>query len=178
MSGDTTMNEEISPEELLALHELRRSDPGRFLNVMNEWVQENPKNFRPYFTRHFIWNKVGEPRRALDDLDRVIELAPTQAAFCARGRVYRQLGEHANALADFQHGESINPHEWGDQGITLLYQADSHAHLGDEASALACCARLPDDFWTPGLDGAPGGGKAEIAEQLRRIAAEARGKGG
>jgi len=33
---------------------------------------------------------------------------------------------------------------------------------------------LPDDFWTPGLDGAPAGDKAQVAEQLRRIAAEAR----
>jgi hypothetical protein len=48
--------------------------------------------------------------------------------------------------------------------------------LRDEASALDCCARLPDNFWTPGLDGAPAGGKAEIADELRRIAADARRK--
>jgi hypothetical protein len=29
---------------------------------------------------------------------------------------------------------------------------------------------------TPGLDGAPAGGKAEIADELRRIAADARRK--
>jgi tetratricopeptide (TPR) repeat protein len=171
------MKKEISPEELLALHQLRRADPERFLNVMDEWLHENPRNSHPYFTRHFIWSAVGQPRRALDDLDKVIELAPSQAAFCARGRIYRQLGEHANALADFKRGEAIDPKEWERQGITMLYQADSHARLGDEAKALDCCARLPDDFWTPGLDGAPGGGKAEIAEELRRIAALVRGGG-
>ncbi len=57
------MKEEISPEELLALHELRRSDPERFLHVMSEWIQENPKNFRPYLTRHFIWSDLGRYRR-------------------------------------------------------------------------------------------------------------------
>jgi tetratricopeptide (TPR) repeat protein len=167
------MKEPETPEEVFALHELRRADPQRFLKIVDEWLQEEPRNFRPYFDRHFLWEDLGEPRRALDDLDKVIELAPSQGAFCARGRIYRQLGEHANALADFRRGEAIDPKEWQDAAITLLYQADSHAHLGDEASALDCCARLPDDFWTPGLDGAPGGGKTEIAAELRRIAAEA-----
>jgi len=171
------IKEERSPEEILELHELRRADPQRFLEVIDEWLQENPKNFRPYLSRHFVWSDLGEPRRALDDLDKVIELAPSQGAFCARGRIYRQLGEHANAMADFRRGEAIDPKEWDAQAITLLYQADSHAHLGDEGSALDCCARLPDDFWTPGLDGAPGGGKAEIALELRRIAGDARRKG-
>jgi tetratricopeptide (TPR) repeat protein len=170
------MKQPETPEEVFALGELRRADPQRFLKLVDEWLQENPRNYRPYFDRHVHWSNVGQPRRALDDLDKVIELAPSQGAFCARGRIYRELGEHANALADFQCGEAMNPKEWQDQGITMLYQADSHAHLGDEARALDCCARLPDDFWTPGLDGAPGGGKVEIAEALRRIAAQARGR--
>jgi tetratricopeptide (TPR) repeat protein len=172
------MKEERSPEEILELHELRRADPRRFLEVIDEWLQENPNNFRPYVSRHFVWSDLGQPRRALADMDKVIELAPTQAAFCCRGRVYRELGEHANALADFRRGEAIDPKEWEAHAIPLLYQAASHAHLGDEASALDCCARLPDDHWSPGLDGAPAGNKAEVAAELRRIAAEARRKSG
>jgi tetratricopeptide (TPR) repeat protein len=171
------MQEPKTPEELFALGELRRADPQRFLKIVDEWIQENPRNFRPYFRRHFVWSDMGEPRRAMADLDKVIELAPSQAAFCARGMIYRQLGEHANALADFRRGETIDPKEWEGAMITLLYEADSHAHLGDEASALDCCARLPDDHWTPGLDGAPAGNKAEVAAELRRIAADARRKG-
>jgi tetratricopeptide (TPR) repeat protein len=171
------MKEPKTPEEVFALGELRRTDPQRFLQIVDEWLQENPQNFRPYFDRHFHWSDVGQPRRALADMDKVIELAPSQAAFCARGMIYRQLGEHANALADFQRGEAIDPKEWEGALITLLYQADSHARLGDEASALDCCARLSDDVWTPGLDGAPAGGKAEIADELRRIAAAARRAG-
>jgi len=54
--------------------------------------------------------------------------------------------------------------------------ADVHARLGNEAAALACCARLPDDFWTPGIYGAPGGGKADIADKLRHSAVDARNK--
>jgi tetratricopeptide (TPR) repeat protein len=173
------MQQPKSAAEVFALHDLRRSNLQRYMEIVNEWLREDPENFHAYFDRHYAWNDLGEPRRALDDLTKAIELAPkNQAVFCARGRIYRQLGEHENALADFSRGEGINPKEWGDQAITLLYQADSHARVGDEASALACCERLPNDFWTPGIDGAPGGGKAEIAAELRRIAVDARGKRG
>jgi tetratricopeptide (TPR) repeat protein len=166
------MQEPNSPEEVFALHKLRRADPQRFLEIVDEWLRANPRNSRAYFSRHFVWADMGEPRRALADLDRAIELAPTQAAFFARGGINRELGDYESALADFRRGEAINPKEWEDAAITLLYQADTHARLGDEAAALSCCARLPDDFWTPGFNGAPGGDKAEIADSLRRIAAD------
>jgi tetratricopeptide (TPR) repeat protein len=170
------MQEPKSPDEVFQLQKLRRADPQRFLQIVNEWLQENPRNFRAYFKRHFVWSALGQPRRALEDLDKVIELNPTQAAYFARGMVHRRLGEHEDALADFHRGEVINKKEWEDHTITLFFQADSYAQVGDEANALDCCARLPDKFWTPGYEGAPGGGKAEVAEELRRIAAEAQRK--
>jgi len=77
--------------------------------------------------------------------------------------------------ASYDRGEGINPKGWQEDIVFgLLYQADTHARLGNEANALAYCARLPADFWTPGVYGAPRGGKAEIADTLRRMAAEAR----
>lgn len=167
------MQEPDSPDEVFALHDIRRGDPERFLEIVNEWLRENPQNARAYFRRHFVWSDLGEQRRALDDLNKVVEFGPTQAAFCARGMIHRQLGEHMNALADFHRGETMDPKQWQDAAVTLLFQADSHARVGDKANALDCCARLPEDFWTPGFDGAPGGDKNEIAEQLRRIAADA-----
>lgn len=170
------MQEPNSPEEVFALHKLRREDPQRFFEIVDEWLREDPRNFRPYFRRHFAWADMGEPRRALDDLNKVVELAPTPAAFCARGAIYRDLGEYENALADFRRGEAMNPKEWQDAAITLLYQADAHARLGDETAALSCCGRLPDGFWTPGLGGAPAGNKADVADKLRRIAADAQRK--
>jgi tetratricopeptide (TPR) repeat protein len=121
------MQEPNSPEEVFALHKLRRADPQRFLEIVDEWLRANPRNSRAYFSRHFVWADMGEPRRALADLDRVIELAPTQAAFCARGAVNRDLGDYENALADFHRGEAMNPKEWEDAAITLLYEADTHA---------------------------------------------------
>jgi tetratricopeptide (TPR) repeat protein len=168
-----------TPEELLATHEILRSDPQRYLRIVNEWIKADPTNLHAYFDRHFVWIRVGEPRRALEDLNKVIELesAPDPMSLMSRGEVYRHLGEYEKALEDFDRAEAINPKEWEEDIVFgLLYQADTHARLGNEPAALACCARLPDDFWTPGIEGAPRGGKAEIADALRRIAADARRK--
>lgn len=170
------MREPNTPDEIFKLHELRRADPQRFLQIVNEWLERDPQNYSAYFRRHFVWKDAGELRRALDDLDKVVELHPSQAAFCARGMLHRELGEHENALADFGRGEAMNRKEWQDAAVTLLFQADSYAQVGDEAKALDCCVRLPEKFWTPGYEGAPGGGKSEIAEELRRISTRARRK--
>jgi tetratricopeptide (TPR) repeat protein len=113
--------------------------------------------------------KLGDPQRALDDINKTIELEPEPVAFTMRGEVYRFLGEYQKAVTGFAHAEALDPDDWQDNGFALLYQADAHAHLGNEAAALACC-----DFWTPGMNDTPPGGKAEIAQKLREIAAAAR----
>ena len=179
MDGETepTKEQPTTPNELRAMHNILRSDPQRYLRIVNGWIRDNPTNFDAYFSRHFAWINLGEPRRALDDLNNVIEheSEPDAMSFWSRGFVYRHLGEYEKALQDFNRGDAIDPKQWEEDIVFgLLYQADVHARLGNEAAALASCARLPDDFWTPGIRGAPGGGKADIADKLRRIAAEAR----
>jgi tetratricopeptide (TPR) repeat protein len=166
-----------TPDELLATYKILRSDPQRFLRVVNERIKKSPDNLYAYFDRHYAWMHLGEPRRALEDLNTAIGLEPEPDALSlfARGLVHRRLGEYEKALEDFNNAEAINPKGWDEDIVFgLLYQADTHARLGHEAEALACCTRLPDDFWTPGVYGAPGGDKAEVADALRGIAAEAR----
>ena len=174
------MKEPATAEELRALHDVLWADPQRYLRIVNGWIEQNPNNSHAYFSRHSAWMRIGEPRRALTDLNKAIELQsqPSAMSLMARGEVYRHLGHHEQALVDLDRAEAIDPADWR-HGIVfgLLYQADSHARLGNEAAALNCCARLPDDFWTPGLNGAPSGDKAEVAEKLRGIAAAARRRG-
>jgi tetratricopeptide (TPR) repeat protein len=174
-----SVKEPTTPDELLAVHKILRSDPQRYLHIVNKWIHQNPENPHAYFDRHFAWMHMGESQRALADLNKTIELErePDPMSLLARGEVYRHLGEYEKALGDFDRGEAMNPTEWEkDIVLGLLYQADCHARLGDEAAALAHCARLPNEFWTPGLGGAPSGNKADIADKLRRIAADARRK--
>jgi tetratricopeptide (TPR) repeat protein len=180
MSQETeSIKQPTTPDELLMVHKILRSDPQRYLRIVTKWIDANPANCDAYFSRHFAWMRTGEPRRALEDLNKVIELesAPDPITLMSRGEVYRHLGEYKKAVEDFDRAEAIDPTAWEEDIVFgLLYQADTHARLGNEAAALACCARLPDDFWTPGIEGAPRGGKAEIADALRRIAADARRK--
>src|SRR5262249_11244139 len=124
------MQEPTTPEEVFELQRLRRADPQRYLEIVNRWLQENPQNARAYFKRHFVWSEMGDPRRALGDLDKVIELAPSQPAFFARGMVHRQLGDHAKALIAFQRGETMGKDEWQKHAVTLFFQADSYAKVG------------------------------------------------
>jgi tetratricopeptide (TPR) repeat protein len=174
--GIESMKQPSTPEEVLALHKILRSDPQRYLRIVNNWIDENPRNPHFYLERHWGWMKIGEPRRALDDLNKVIELDPEPVAFRSRGEIYRHLGEYERALEDFSRGEAIDPKQWKNDVFGVYYQADTYARLGNEAGALACCAQLPVDFWTPGIHGAPSGGKSEIADELRRIAADAQRK--
>ena len=167
------MKQPTTAEGILELHKILRKDPQRYLQIVNEWIRDNPENADAYYDRHLAWLKVGEPRRAIEDLNKNIELDPDQAAFEARGNVYRHIGDYEAALRDYKQADALDPALY-EEGLTLLYQADCHARLGDEAEALACCARLPDDFWMPGPDDTPAGDKAAVAERLRVIAASAR----
>jgi tetratricopeptide (TPR) repeat protein len=171
------MKQPTSPEELWELHALLRRNPQEHLRIVNRWIEENPRDPNPYFARHFAWLELGEPRRALDDMNTSIKLEPNRYSFLARGEVHRHLGEYKKAAEDFASAQAIDPESWQRDGIGLLFQADAHARLGEEQQALDCCSRLPDDFWTPGIFGAPGGGKAEIAVELHRRAVKARRDG-
>jgi tetratricopeptide (TPR) repeat protein len=173
-SGSTAMKEPTTEAEIKALHDVRRPDPQRYLEIVDGWLRENPNNPQAYFDRHFAWMNLGEPRRALEDVNKVLELAPDPLAYFSRAQVHKHLGEYRNALDDFARSEAIIPDEWEDLGFGLLQQADCHARLGDDEKALACCARLPEDFWTPGMFEAPAGDKVAVAEKLQLVAAEAR----
>jgi tetratricopeptide (TPR) repeat protein len=168
------MKEPSTVAEVKALHEMRRSDPQKYLKIVDDWIKQNPSNHRAYFDRHFAWMRLGEPRRALADMDKSLELSPDPLAYFSRAEVHKHLGEYGRALDDFGRSEAMMPGEWEDLGFGLLQQADCHARLGDEANALACCARLTDDFWTPGMSDAPAGDKVAVAEKLKVIAAQAR----
>jgi tetratricopeptide (TPR) repeat protein len=164
----------VTEAEILAFHNLQREDPRKALDVASQWIEDNPKDSSAFFNRHYSWLDLGEPARALEDLDKAIELQPKAISFWSRGDVYRSLGDYEKAMQDYKRGEAIDPAAWERDAIPLFYQADVYARLGDEANALDCCARLPDHFWTPGHNDLPPGNKAEIAAELRRRAAMAR----
>jgi tetratricopeptide (TPR) repeat protein len=95
------MKEPTTPEEVMVLHKLLRTDPRRYLQIVNGWIHENPANSHAYFDRHLAWMKLGDSQRALEDLNKVIQLDPEPRSIPFSGRsvpAYRRLRESAGGL--------------------------------------------------------------------------------
>jgi hypothetical protein len=57
-----------------------------------------------------------------------------------------------------------------------LSRADCHARLGNREQALADCATLSEDHWTPGMSGLPRGNRAEVFAEIERLLSAAKRK--
>jgi tetratricopeptide (TPR) repeat protein len=155
--------------DLLDNYDLLDSDPHKFLQMANAVVSSNPQDRHGYLGRHRVWDALGRRDLALADLDKALSLKDSHMTRQSRAELLRRLGRHPEAIDEFNRAESMSPELWP-TGFGPLFRAHSHAILGNLQAALADCATLPDDHWTPDLDGAPGGTKPEIADKLRRLA--------
>lgn len=111
---------------------------------------------------------------ALGDLTKAIEIDPDQFRFYfGRGSLLRDAGRYQEAIDDFSRAITLDGQ--GQMGaFGQLLRADCHAPLGNEAAALADCAAIPDNHWTPGVAKLPAGGRDEIIAEFRRMAVKAR----
>jgi hypothetical protein len=83
------------------------------------------------------------------------------------------MGRYQEAIGDFNKSEATDPEAWKGEFGPLL-RADCYAHLGDVENALADCAALRDDHWTPGPLNLPAGTKSDVIAEIKYIAAVAR----
>jgi tetratricopeptide (TPR) repeat protein len=167
---------------------LLRTAPEKYLVLAKELIYAEPDGSDGYWSRYQALTSLKRYEEALADLNKVLSIeraSPDPDSFrcrekewltyLARGNVLRALGRYREALDDFNRTEVLDPDGW-DGSFIPLFRAECHARLGNEEAALADCAALSDDHWTPGLLGAPMGNKAEVIAEVRRLAAEARGK--
>ena len=105
------MKEPTTEAELKALHRILRINPQRYLKIVEGWLSQNPDNANAYFSRHLAWMSLGEPLRALEDLNKALALSPHPLEYISRARVHRHLGEYQKALDDFARSEAIIPEE-------------------------------------------------------------------
>jgi tetratricopeptide (TPR) repeat protein len=169
------MDDEISQEKIDQEFRFWRTDPKKFWEVTNERVEQHPDSARAYFGRHQAWERLGRLDLALADLDKSLALEDHFVAQRAKGGVLHAMGRYPEAIACLDRCEQMEPESWP-EALGPLIRADCHARLGNEAAALADCETLPDDHWTPGVFDLPAGDKPEIAAELRRRAAAARGR--
>ena len=169
-------NDEMSQEEIDYKFQFYRTDPQKFWELTNQRVEQHPDSSRAYFGRHQAWARLGRLDLALSDLDKSLDLEDHNGTHEARGNILRRLGRYREAIDAYNRAEQMDPIDWRG-GFGPLYRADCHAQLGDEAAALADCATMPDDHWTPGMYDVPAGNKEEVAAELSRRAAAARARG-
>jgi len=164
---------EITADDLTERFDLLQSEPEKYLALCNEYVRQHPSDSHGYFSRHQVWERLGRSDMAIRDLNGSLDIEEHPATLCARGILLGKAGQYGEAIKDFNRLEELDPKGFAPCGAAL-FRANCHARLGNEEAALADCALLPDDHWTPNLFGAPGGTKAEIAARLREIVEEAR----
>ncbi len=154
-------------KELEAQHRLLLSDPASYVALKTDEIHRNPQDSRALFDRYQGWLRLGKLDEALADINASIALNEQPISYLCRGEILCRLGRYDVALEDFDRAEQLDPARWPDLWGPL-HQADCHSRLGHEAEALAACARLKDDHWTPGLDGTPAGNKQEVVAEVRR----------
>ena len=168
-------DDEMTQEEIDHEFQFYRTDPQKFWELTNQRVELHPDGPRAYFGRHQAWARLGRLDLALSDLDKSLSLQEDPVTHEARGGILRRLGRYREAIDAYNRAEQMDPIDWRG-GFGPLYRADCYAQLGEEAAALADCETMPDDHWTPGMFGVPAGNKQQVAAELRRRAAEARGE--
>jgi tetratricopeptide (TPR) repeat protein len=165
--------QKMTHDKLMQNFHLLQSNPSEYLRMANELVSQDPTDPHAYFSRHQAWVRLGKPERGLADLDKSLSLQKHYVTFRARGTALRQMGNYRAAINDYNTSEAMDPEAWKG-GFGPFLRGDCYARLGDVESALADCAALPEEHWTPGLLGLPAGTKADVIVEIKRIAALAR----
>ncbi len=165
----------ITKDQLSQNFDLLRTAPQKYLAMAEEFVRANPDQPDGYWYRYHAFDSLGCHELALADLNKVLSYEQQWILYEVRGNALRALGRYQEALDDYNKAEAIDPEGWYG-GFGRLFRAECLARSGDEEAALADCAQLRDDHWTPGLLGAPAGNKNEVIAEVRRLVAEARQK--
>lgn len=114
------------------------------LEVYAEELESNPRNADIYFRRANEYYKFDQYLRALSDVDKTLELAPTSnrdlryQAYMLRADIYQMLDRHRDALSDFKEALKLDPASF----MALYQKANEEYELGDYSSAKADYTRL------------------------------------
>ena len=116
-------------------------DPLGVIAACTAFIAENPQR-TPTLARALIWRgrayaDTGEPDRAIDDLNRAIDIDPSDLALNLRAVAYRMKGDTERALSDYARSLSIKRDmpallgisqiHWGRERYDLALQAMDEA---------------------------------------------------
>jgi tetratricopeptide (TPR) repeat protein len=132
--------EPIAAEKQLALAHASRGwanlEKGNFPQALVEFsraLELNPRG-ASYHGRAIAHRRTDNPRQAVADSDKSIELQPQQSSYYhSRGNVYCDLGELQQAFADYNRAIELAPHLY----LGYSGRADVYRDLGKPQQALA-----------------------------------------
>jgi tetratricopeptide (TPR) repeat protein len=111
------------------------------LELCEQYVREHPDDANGLFSRFQVLQGLGENKRALADIDRVLEIDPNSTGYSARGAFFHGVGDYQRAIDDLARARELDAEEW-EGSFDPHFRADSYARLGrlDEALADGHCA--------------------------------------
>jgi len=96
-----------------------------------EVLKRDPRIALAYSMRARSLVHAGSLDRALEDLNRAVELAPDQSNYFQRAATYQALGQHKRALADLDEVIALRP----DGSQAYFARSKSRRAVGDVAGA-------------------------------------------
>lgn len=112
-----------------------RASQGRSQEALADWtkaIQVDPNLAEAYTARGTYYRLHSDLPRAMADLDRSLQIAPSVDGFFQRGQVYSALGQHQQAISDYTDAINIRV----EAPYVYLARAASKKALGDEAGFL------------------------------------------
>ncbi|QNQ08058.1 DUF3857 domain-containing protein [Sphingomonas alpina] len=103
------------------------------LALYKQAISDGPGKAEPYTNRAWFFEKIYEPRQAIDDVTRAIAIEPSVDSYLWRARLLSGLGDRDKALADLTTARKIDPAS--SSAVTQL--ATLYADRGNKDQALS-----------------------------------------
>jgi len=104
------------------------------MKIINEAIENNPDDPKPYLQRGLAYNHLEEYDKALKDFNHVLELDPDNVdAYNFRGTMHYRLGDYEQAVADYNRAMEIDP----DYALLYFNRGYAKLELGNIESAIA-----------------------------------------
>ena len=119
---------------------LIRREMAQAVSDCDHAVIKEPTNSRAFSTRGAVWLVAGDTKRALQDFEAALVLAPTPMHFYNRGLAHAKAGATSSAIADYTEAIRLNP----ELAVAFHNRGYEYELLNDLDAALADYRRAVD----------------------------------